>query len=74
MPKEGFAVGFLVLGFVIFIVGFLTGMLAFAMISVKPDMTALGFMIFTLGFVTGLLTIALLLVLMKLSKLTEKSS
>jgi len=69
--KEGFIGGFLILGFVVFIVGFLTGMLAIALIPVRPDFTALGFMVFTFGFITGMVTIALLLVIVKL---TRKSS
>jgi len=75
MPAEqGFIGGFLVLGFVIFIGGFLTGMLAIALIPVKSDITLLGLMIFTLGFITGLLTIALLLVIVRKTKSSEKSS
>jgi len=66
--KEGFIGGFLILGFVVFIVGFLTGMLAIALIPVKPDFTALGFMVFTFGFITGMVTIALLLVIVKLTR------
>ena len=49
MPMEkSFITGFIVLGFVIFIAGFLAGMLAVALVSVKMDFAA-GFMIFSLG-------------------------
>lgn len=65
--------GFVVLGFAIFIVGFLTGMLAIAVISVKSDVTVLGFMTFTLGLLTGLLAMALVLVTIRLTKLKESS-
>jgi len=72
--KEGFIGGFLVLGFVIFIVGFLTGILAVALIPVKPDFTTLGFMVFIFGFITGMVTVSLVLVIVKLTELTKKSS
>jgi hypothetical protein len=71
--KEGFIGGFLVLGFVIFIVGFLTGILAFALISVKPDSATLGFMIYVFGFLTGMVTVALVMIIVKLTELTKKS-
>jgi len=72
--EKGFIGGFLVLGFVIFIAGFLTGMLAIALIPVGTDITTLGFMVFIFGFITGMVTIALVLVLVRLSELTRKSS
>ncbi|MDH5754016.1 MAG: hypothetical protein OEY95_02235 [Candidatus Bathyarchaeota archaeon] len=74
LKEEGFIGGFLVLGFVIFIVGFLTGMLAIAFIPVKADLTTLSFMVFIFGFITGMVTVALLLVIVKLRELTSKSS
>ncbi len=72
--KEGFIGGFLVLVFIIFIIGFLTGMLAIALMPVKPDSTTQGFMVFILGFITGMATIALVLVTTKLTQLTKVSS
>jgi len=72
--KEGFVGGFLVFGFAIFIVGFLTGMLAFIMMPLTPNVEATGFIIFIFGFITGMLTIALLLATVKLTQLTRKSS
>jgi len=69
--KEGFRGGFLVLGFVIFIVGFLAGILAVALIPVKPDFTTLGFMVFIFGFITGMVTVSLVLVIVKLTELTK---
>jgi len=71
--EKGFVGGFFVLGFAIFIVGFLTGMLAIALIPVKPEFTTLGFMIFVLGLITGMVTIALMLVIVQLSRLTKSS-
>ena len=72
--KKGFTSGFLILGFVIFILGFLTGMLAIAIIPIGTDFTTLGLMFFILGFITGMVTIALVLVIQKLTELTRKSS
>jgi hypothetical protein len=72
--KKGFTSGFLILGFVIFIAGFLTGMLAIAIIPIGIDFTTLGLMFFILGFITGMVTIALVLVIQKLTELTRKSS
>jgi hypothetical protein len=70
--KEGFFGGFLVFGFAIFIVGFLTGMLAFIMMPVSPNADTTGFIIFAFGFITGMITIALLLATIKLTQLTKK--
>jgi len=73
LKQEGFLGGFLVLAFVIFILGFLTGMLAVAFIPVKADFTTLALMVFTFGFITGMVTVALLLMIVKLRELTRKS-
>jgi hypothetical protein len=70
--KEGFLGGFLVLGFALFIVGFLTGMLAFIMMPLTPNTEGTGFIIFVFGFITGMTTIALVLVTIKLTQLTKK--
>jgi hypothetical protein len=66
--EKGFLGGFLVLGFALFIVGFLTGMLALAVLNVTPDFATLGFLIFAIGFIVGMLTIALTLVIIRLSR------
>ncbi len=73
LKEEGFLGGFLVLGFVVFILGFLTGMLAVAFIPVKADFTALALMVFIFGFITGMITVAMVLVIIKLRELTRKS-
>ncbi|NWG11884.1 hypothetical protein HXY33_09100 [Candidatus Bathyarchaeota archaeon] len=70
--KEGFFGGFLVFCFAVFIIGFLTGMLAFIMMPISPDADATGFMIFIFGFIAGMVTIALLLATVKLNQLTKK--
>ena len=73
MDLKGFTSGFLVLGFVVFIVGFLAGALAITLASVNFDSTALGFMVFIFGFITGMVTVALVLVIVKLGKLERES-
>jgi hypothetical protein len=71
--EKGFLGGFLVLGMVLFVVGFLTGMLAIAIIPMKADSVMVEFMLFILGLVTGMVTIALALVVVKLSRLQKPS-
>ena len=70
--ERGFLGGFLVLGFVIFVAGFLMGMLALAMVRVEMDATLLAVMWLLLGFVLGVLTIALALVIRRWNRLSEK--
>ena len=70
--EKGFLGGFLVLGFALFITGFLTGMLALAVLNVTPDFATLGVLIFAVGFIAGMLTVSLTLVVVKLSR-TQKS-
>ena len=73
LRKEGFLGGFLVLAFVIFIVGFLTGTVAIEFIPINGDFTTLSFIVFILGFITGMVTIALSLFIVKLRELTKKT-
>jgi len=73
LKEEGFLGGFIVLGFVIFIVGFLAGVVA-AFISVSAESTTLAFLVFIFGFITGMVTIALLLVIVKFRELARKAS
>jgi len=63
--EKDFMNGFLILGFALFITGFLTGMLAIAVLHAPSDLTTLGTIIFTLGFVTGVLIAAFALVLVR---------
>lgn len=74
LKKEGFIGGFLVLGFVIFIVGFLAGMVAISFIPVNAEYTTLAFIVFIFGFIAGMVTVALLLMIVKLRELTRKAS
>jgi len=59
---------FWILGFVIFIAGFLTGMLAIALIPTKPDALTSQFMTFMLGFITGMVAVSLFYVVAKMAK------
>jgi uncharacterized protein (DUF983 family) len=72
LGEKGFLGGFLVLGFAIFIVGFLAGLVA-AFISVSTEPTTLLFMVFVFGFMTGIVTIAILRVIIKSRKLASDS-
>jgi hypothetical protein len=74
LKEEGFLGGFLVLGCIIFIVGFLAGMVAIAFIPFKSDFTMFTFMVFVFGFITGMVTVALLLVIVKLRELARSAS
>jgi len=71
--KESFLGGFLVLGFALFLVGFLTGLLAFALMPSELDVTV-EFMIFILGFLLGIVAIALALMVKRSTKLMKKPS
>ncbi|MEM3727750.1 MAG: hypothetical protein QXF75_00940 [Candidatus Bathyarchaeia archaeon] len=62
---------FWILGFVIFIAGFLTGMLAIALIPTKPDVLTLQFVIFGFGFITGMTAVSLIYVVVKTVKIQD---
>jgi membrane protein implicated in regulation of membrane protease activity len=66
--EKGFLTGFLILGFAIFIAGFLTGMLALAVLGVSSDLTTLELMIFALGFVAGIFIVGLTYMFMRWRK------
>jgi hypothetical protein len=74
LKKESFIGGFIVLGFVIFLVGFLAGMVAISFIPVNAESTTLSFIVFIFGFITGMVTVALLLVTVKLRELAKKAT
>lgn len=61
MSVKEFVSGFLVLGFAIFIAGFITGMLAVAFIPIKEDSTSVKLLLFVLGLIAGALMVALTL-------------
>lgn len=68
MDREGFIGSILVLGFVVFIAGFLAGLLAILMIPVSPDVTSFGVMYFILGFTVGIIVFALAWLIIKLKR------
>ncbi|MEM3458754.1 MAG: hypothetical protein QXN36_03905 [Candidatus Bathyarchaeia archaeon] len=70
--EDGFIGGFLVLAFVVFIAGFLVGMLAIMVIPVSADTTMLGLLFFALGFVVGILAVGLVWVVFKRRKSAAK--
>jgi hypothetical protein len=72
--KRGFVGGFLILGFSIFIVGFIAGILSIMLLQSKWDLTAQGFMVFIFGFLTGALMICLTWTIIKLNELEKESS
>ena len=72
--KEGGLIGgFLVLGFAIFIVGFLAGLVT-AFISVSTEPATLEFMVFIFGFMTGMVAVAITLVIVRSRRVTRHSS
>ena len=71
-PEEGFLSGFLVLAFVIFIFGFLVGMVAVAMIPVRSDYTFLGLTLFSLGFVCAIVAAALFMLLTRYRRVSKR--
>jgi hypothetical protein len=71
--EKGFVGGFLVLGAIIFVAGFLAGMLFLGTVHVSSDAATIGLMSFALGFITGMVTIALVLVVVKIRE-TQKIS
>ena len=64
--EKGFVGGFLVLGVIIFVAGFLAGMLFLGTVHVSSDAATIGLMSFALGLITGMVTIALVLVVVKI--------
>ena len=71
--KEGFVGGFLILGFALFVGGFILGMLANSLIEVNSSEEIM-LNLFILGLLIGMLTIALLFVIVKLVIFTKNPS
>jgi len=70
MVEKDVLAGFLVLGFAVFIAGFLAGVLAIGLVPLEMDFIAL-FTVFSLGYVAGALTVALVLVAFLLLRLRK---
>ncbi len=60
--------GFLVLGFAMFIAGFLTGILAIAVLDAPLGAEGIGVMAFALGFVGGVILMAIVVVTLRTRK------
>jgi membrane-bound ClpP family serine protease len=52
--EKGFLGGFLIMGFALFVTGFLTGMLSIAVLHAPSDFTTLGLITFALGLAVGI--------------------
>lgn len=72
MPEKRILAGFLVLGFAVFIAGFLAGVLAIGLVPLEIEFMVL-LMVFSLGYIAGALTVALVLVALQLLKSREPS-
>lgn len=72
MVESEVLAGFLVLGFAVFIAGFLAGVLAIGLVPLEMEFVAL-FTIFSLGYIAGALTVALALVAFQILKVRKSS-
>jgi hypothetical protein len=66
--EKGFLGGFLVLAFAVFIAGFLTGILAIAILNFSLDVATLGFIYFVVGLITGLVILVIALTAWQIRK------
>ena len=69
---KGFMTSFFVLGFGVFVAGFLAGMLALAIVPVSGDTAAVSSLLFALGFISGLLLSGIAIITIRLRKLKEE--
>jgi len=60
---------FWVLSFVVFIVGFIAGFLALALIQTKPDASTQQLMVFAFGFIAGIAMVSSMYVVFKITKM-----
>jgi hypothetical protein len=70
---KGFIAGFLVLGFAIFVFGFLVGLYSIAVIPATADAASLGVLAFGIGLIAGVLVVALILVIMRFNEMAKSS-
>jgi uncharacterized protein (DUF983 family) len=71
--EEGFLGGVLVLGFALFIVGFLAGVVA-AFVSISAEPAWLELIIFVFGLMTGIVALAIMQVIVKSRKFARRPS
>jgi len=68
---KGFIAGFLVLGFAIFIFGFLTGLYSIAVIPATADAASLGILAFAVGVLLGALLVAMILTIIRFNEMAK---
>lgn len=66
--ERGFLGGFLVLAFAVFIAGFLTGILAIAVLNFSLEVATLGFIYFLVGLITGLVILVIAITAWRIRK------
>jgi hypothetical protein len=74
MDAKGFIGGFIVLGFAIFLIGLLTGMLAIEILQVESDFSMLWVMVFSVGFLSGAVVSVIVLIIIRLIRSRRKPS
>jgi hypothetical protein len=70
---KGFVAGFLVLGFAIFVVGFLIGLYAVVVIPATAEAASLGILAFAVGVILGALLVAMIMVIMRFNEMIRSS-
>ena len=70
---RGFIAGFLVLGFAVFVVGFLVGLYSIAVIPATADAASLGVLAFAVGLVAGALIVAMIVAIMRFNEIAKSS-
>jgi hypothetical protein len=68
---KGFIAGFLVLGFAIFILGFLTGLYSIVVIPATADAASLGILAFAVGVLLGALLVAMILTIIRFNEMAK---
>jgi len=71
--EKGFVGGLLVLRVIVFVAGFLAGMLFLGTVHVPSDAAMIGLMSFAFGLITGMVTVALVLVVVKIREIQKVS-
>jgi hypothetical protein len=72
--SKDYLFGFIVLGFAIFIAGFLTGMLAIAVLNLPVSATDVGTMFLALGFIGGAVLTAVVVMAIRTRKIKADES
>jgi cytochrome c biogenesis factor len=72
--SKDYLFGFIVLGFAIFIAGFLTGLLAIAVLNLSVSATDAGMMFLALGFIAGTVLATLIALVIRIRAERKKQS